>query len=481
MKRSKAMKLIFYALLDLDCLCGVCCATISFNQEQSPPPRLYLQNQRLKIFLKFATDYADNRNREKRFLDDLARRPFDNHRKLVSHMPRLVLWLTVTTLMMLGACNAGNSRDVESLSPGDTGGKAKPERGLLRFKVAETAAFDTLTIDLSGSDAANQDVKKSFRLRLAEISEQPEHAMPLGTYRVTTNHYDEQNQLLRSSSWCNQADKAADEITVKPGINSFDVSHACAPKTSDDPPNTLDPLTQTVSPVPIETQAPGSGTPASPATPPATATTPEKPLNDGSGGIRIIGDSLFTHGNHIPRALQQVSGLTIVNHAVLGSWMRDLSGQYQRIRGLRPKIIIMDGGGNDMLGQRDACSNALTPQCRATIENAMNLAKDLWRQMAQDGVHAVIYMSGYYPEPGRWNASTSNYATQGSYTEAVDFAANRVKAECAAQTIRCIVVDARTAVQGMVGYTDDGIHPSFAASSRIADAIWQAMQQNGIR
>jgi lysophospholipase L1-like esterase len=130
------------------------------------------------------------------------------------------------------------------------------------------------------------------------------------------------------------------------------------------------------------------------------------------------------------------------------------------------KIVVMDGGGNDMLN--NTCSDPPTPSCQG-IQNAVAAVEDLFVQMGTDGVESVVYF--FYPE-------NQTNATQRAK---VDVLRSLLQEVCATSTMpRCYEVDLRPVFDGHFSeyVLSDGIHPTTAGSQASAEAIWSVMQEN---
>jgi lysophospholipase L1-like esterase len=132
------------------------------------------------------------------------------------------------------------------------------------------------------------------------------------------------------------------------------------------------------------------------------------------------------------------------------------------------KIVIMDGGGNDMLN--NTCSEPPTPSCQG-IQNAVTAVEDLFSQMGADGVESVVYF--FYPE-------NQKNATQRAK---IDVLRTLLEDVCASSVSpKCYGVDLRPVFEGHFSeyVLSDGIHPTAAGSQASAEAIWSVMQQNCI-
>jgi lysophospholipase L1-like esterase len=132
------------------------------------------------------------------------------------------------------------------------------------------------------------------------------------------------------------------------------------------------------------------------------------------------------------------------------------------------KIVIMDGGGNDMLN--NTCSDPPTASCQA-IQSAVGAVQDLFTQMGKDGVETVVYF--FYPE-------NQKNATQRAK---IDVLRTQLQQVCySSVSPKCYGVDLRPVFDGhFTEYVlSDGIHPTAAGSQASAEAIWGVMQDDCI-
>jgi lysophospholipase L1-like esterase len=128
------------------------------------------------------------------------------------------------------------------------------------------------------------------------------------------------------------------------------------------------------------------------------------------------------------------------------------------------KVVLMDGGGNDLLwGGR--CANGVDAGCTEVV----TVVQTLFKTMKTDGVKDVVYF--FYPDPLGIGASIK---------DAQDTLRPEMKRACdGAADVRCIWVDQRESWEGHYDtYTSDGIHPTAAGSQASAKQIWEAMVAN---
>jgi hypothetical protein len=129
------------------------------------------------------------------------------------------------------------------------------------------------------------------------------------------------------------------------------------------------------------------------------------------------------------------------------------------------KVVIMDGGGNDVLLGQEGCTVLNRPSdavCVDVIKQSTDSCKELWQQLAADGVEDVVMF--FYPNapiaPG-FSAASEPIA----------------KANCDSMVSpRCTFVSTLMPFMGHSTYIGgDGIHPTQMGQVVIGDLIWDAM------
>lgn len=146
--------------------------------------------------------------------------------------------------------------------------------------------------------------------------------------------------------------------------------------------------------------------------------------------------------------------------------MADLATQYtaaQQEGAVR--IVIMDVGGPDALL---SCPDPPTQAC-PSLMNAIDGADELWRQMADDGVEAVVDF--FYPDP-----------EDASLKAKFDVLQPLMHAECERSPASCHFLDLHPTFDG---HEDEyllpgGINPTEEGSAATAAAIWSLMQRSCI-
>lgn len=192
----------------------------------------------------------------------------------------------------------------------------------------------------------------------------------------------------------------------------------------------------------------------------------------------IIGDSFYALSGEITNALEQRAraagalgaGENYREYAVSGTRLSggfspNIPQQYANARQAGSvKVVIMDGGGNDML--QGNCSNPPNASC-PDIQNAVNAADSLFDQMAMDGVEHLIYT--FYPDP------VNNSGLQSR----LDVLRPLIRQEVESSPVPgSQYIDLRPVFEGRYGeyIMSDGIHPTAAGSRATADAIWSVME-----
>jgi hypothetical protein len=196
---------------------------------------------------------------------------------------------------------------------------------------------------------------------------------------------------------------------------------------------------------------------------------PRMDLGEGDGSdVITIGDSwmdFFASGGGIEGALAR-KGKDYRNYSLSGT--RLLNGviprQYDTAKSRDPSIltVIMTGGGNDILQGAYSCDT--TAQCNEFVKALVAALDELWTEMSNDGVRDVIYI---------------NYASDAGTGPSDARPTERLSPEiCVTGPIRCHSLQTTDLVMGSLV---DGIHPTRAANDRIAAAVIELMEREGMR
>ena len=147
--------------------------------------------------------------------------------------------------------------------------------------------------------------------------------------------------------------------------------------------------------------------------------------------------------------------------AVSGAVISQILGYYRNANP-KPKYVISDGGGNDLMG---SCPGG-TAEC-PTVANTFATVKAYFDTMATNGTEKVLWMRYPDPQGQQWATLKANQ----------DLFNPLVKELCdTITTLECLWVDLRPVWEGNYAqYTSDGIHATNAGGTATAEAFWQAI------
>ena len=168
------------------------------------------------------------------------------------------------------------------------------------------------------------------------------------------------------------------------------------------------------------------------------------------------------------------------------------------------KVVVMDGGGNDVLIDQRSCLTDATSAaqmadmpCMTAVANTVARTSSLWKEMAADGVKQIVYF--FYPhlDPGGGGLLT----TPAPGVNLVDdYSAPLYQKVCCGSSFtptatnytctgnapgtQCTFVDTRPAFTGHSGAVGepgpdwiqaDHVHPDPAGSTALASLVWDTM------
>lgn len=145
----------------------------------------------------------------------------------------------------------------------------------------------------------------------------------------------------------------------------------------------------------------------------------------------------------------------------------DLTGQYaMATSGGAIRVVVMDVGGPDSL--LGTCADPPTETC-AALQAAVSGADALWRQMADDGVEAVVDF--FYPVPD-----------DAVLAARFDVLRPMMEAACDESPVGCHFLDLRPTFQDRSTeyLLSGGVLPTAAGSAATARALWSLMQSRCI-
>ncbi len=188
--------------------------------------------------------------------------------------------------------------------------------------------------------------------------------------------------------------------------------------------------------------------------------------------VVMLGDSIFDLSDAETGYLEELSGHQYRTYYLNGAQMdggtiQDIESQYDSaIRAGAIRTIIMDGGGNDYL-MGNGSEEEIAEEVRQAYARILNKAQE-------DGVQNIV-VQGYYLTDNSPDGYAESAAALGAGLEAAG----------ASRGIKLVyvnpVADAWFSSRRPSQYTiSDGIHPTDAASERLAQLVWNAMVANGI-
>jgi hypothetical protein len=189
---------------------------------------------------------------------------------------------------------------------------------------------------------------------------------------------------------------------------------------------------------------------------------------DATNDVAINGESFFGASNirdELTRLARRDSVIaptaTFRQIAVSGALISQIQGYYKNAVP-KPKYVISDGGGNDLMG---SCPGSVAT-C-PTVANTFNAVKVYFDSMATGGTKKVLWMR--YPDP-----QGTNWATLKTNQDLFN---PLVKALCDTVTLpKCVWIDLRPVWEGHYAqYTTDGIHATNAGGTATAEAFWKVI------
>lgn len=144
------------------------------------------------------------------------------------------------------------------------------------------------------------------------------------------------------------------------------------------------------------------------------------------------------------------------------------------------KVVIWNGGGNDVLIADRSCVTEAPPanaMCSETLENVRRVARETMDKMAAAGVEQVVW--AMYPHMPTWGLFQGDAP---AINEMIDYAQELSQHECATSVApRCHFVSTREAFAGHDDYLNFlDVHASPAGSKVAGALIWKVMSENCI-
>ncbi|MGO9834030.1 MAG: hypothetical protein ACLP1X_07445 [Polyangiaceae bacterium] len=226
--------------------------------------------------------------------------------------------------------------------------------------------------------------------------------------------------------------------------------------------------------------------------------------------VVMIGDSYMDLGNVGPTIMMDANNATYRHYYLAGSALNygsvnlNIPYQFDTLAETDTavsdptdiKVVIMDGGGNDVLIDNSQCLTtpvAGDTSCHTAINASVARGQQLEMDMAGKGVQHIVYY--FYPD---LDPTVSGHQYAGAW---VDYAYPLGAAACCgsanvpasgdlscrgnAQGTDCIWIDTRPLFVGHNDHTDastywfmsDNIHPTQPGATAIAAKVWAKMQE----
>jgi lysophospholipase L1-like esterase len=178
------------------------------------------------------------------------------------------------------------------------------------------------------------------------------------------------------------------------------------------------------------------------------------------------------------------------NYAAMGASLGTgaIPDQFKSAKAADPdiKLVVMDGGGNDVILGASQCTVAgasQTAECQGIVQAAINNAISLFDTMQQSGVYDSVYF--FYPHvvPN----ALGGMLAKGAPNEILDYSYPLASQNCdtavtryGGDKIRCYWIDTRADFGDTYQYINpiDGIHPTAAGADIIAGLIYDTMKAN---
>jgi hypothetical protein len=190
---------------------------------------------------------------------------------------------------------------------------------------------------------------------------------------------------------------------------------------------------------------------------------------DAANDVAINGESFFGASNirdELTRLARRDSVIaptaTFRQIAVSGALIAQIQGYYKNAVP-KPKYVISDGGGNDLMS---ACPAPATSSC-PVVQTTFNAVRVLFDSMAAGGTQRVLWMR--YPDPQGTNWATLK-TNQDLFNPLVKNLCDTIK------SLKCFWIDLRPVWEGHYAqYTTDGIHATNAGGTATAEAFWKVI------
>jgi lysophospholipase L1-like esterase len=201
--------------------------------------------------------------------------------------------------------------------------------------------------------------------------------------------------------------------------------------------------------------------------------------------VVMLGDSIFALSDEEGRVLFELAGDTYREYYISGAQMvggpiKTIKEQYDDAKAEGPiRTVILDGGGNDILiGANAKCSvdygTELSAECVAVMDEVLAAAEEFFEISVADGVKNIVFQGYYYVRNQKLWQVTDVFQEKGI----------RLVQELSARypDVKIMYIDPRPHFDrtNQDYLIVDGIHPTDAASAKLANLLWNAMVARGI-
>jgi hypothetical protein len=217
-------------------------------------------------------------------------------------------------------------------------------------------------------------------------------------------------------------------------------------------------------------------------------------LGKGDGhDVVAIGDSWMklTDTAGIQQSLNAASGQTyrtygipgtciLPGHCLLGGTL--IPDQYTQAKAENAEIktVVMTAGGNDILQDFNVSASCgdesfdAQPACKNRVDEIAVRLQELWAEMSKDGVRDVIIV-GY-------TRKAKLFLSGASLTKVSEYTASKIPPLCEAvpAPLRCHALDADMVVPDLA-LRSDNIHPDDASYVKLGQAVFELMEEKGMR
>jgi hypothetical protein len=203
--------------------------------------------------------------------------------------------------------------------------------------------------------------------------------------------------------------------------------------------------------------------------------------------VIIVGDSIYDLDGFIHNSLQALTGYSYKDYSRSGDSTSYIRDQYEEAIDDNPNVrtIIMDSGGNDILMDvywSQACQSStmtVSSSCRSYINGVLDDVEDLWTDMNDDGIDAIVHTGYYYLKRG---VATVLLYGGTRLNGAVKYADEQLAICAGISPANLYFIDPRSSFSGHESsyIKSDGIHPTSSGGSVMANLINGIMVANNI-